>query len=106
MSSTGKEGFRGESRSVTPPVTTLTNTLSRKQQKLERRTQDPALATLPPLTAQGAGGRGEGKHGNVSLVINIVFSERRAVKGKWLPEVTRGNRPTDIVFYEQKKELL
>ena len=76
--------------------------MSRKQQKLERRTQDPALATLPPLTAQGAGARGEGKQGNVTTVRNIVFSERRAVRAKWLPEVTRGNGPTEKVLCEQK----
>ena len=88
MSSTGKEGFRGEPRSVSPTVTTSTINLSRKQQKLERRTQDPALATLPPPTAQGAGGRGEGKQGCGTTVINVLFSERRAIKAKWLPDVT------------------
>ena len=69
---------------------------------MERRTQDPALATLPPPTAQGAGGRGEGEKGNVTTVINVVFPERRAVKAKWLPEVTRGNGPIESVFCEQK----
>ena len=76
--------------------------MSRKQQKLERRTQDPALATLPPLTAQGAGARGEGKQGNVTTVRNILISERRAVRAKWLPEVTRGSGPTEKVLCEQK----